>query len=61
LIAAGDGTGVVSGWDVRGGALVAAAPVHDQAAADCRWSAQGDALVSCGYDGHVAMLQARLQ
>lgn len=56
-VAASDGSGVISGWDVGRGALLAAAPAHEQAATDCRWGPGGDALVSCGYDGHVAVLR----
>jgi WD40 repeat protein len=58
--AAGDAAGIVSGWDVRCGALLAAAPAHKQAVADCRWSEAGDGLVSCGYDGYIALLKVRL-
>lgn len=56
-VAACDAAGVVSGWDVRRGALLAAAPAHEGSAADCRWAPGGGALVSAGYDGHVALLR----
>lgn len=59
-VAASDGSGIISGWDVRRGALLAAAPAHDQAATDCQWSPKGDMLVSCGYDGHIGLLRVRL-
>lgn len=53
-----DASGVVSGWDLKEGALLGAAQAHDGAASACRWAPKSHALVSCGYDGYIAVLKA---
>jgi hypothetical protein len=58
-LAVGAASGIVSCWDVRKGALLAAAHAHQRDVTCCTFDSYRDTVVSCGQDGFVSLLQVR--